>query len=84
MEQETDTNWNPHSDAEQPGAALTVSPFNRRSTRSASVSSRADAEGDGSDAEQDAGGMSESNPPPVRRVLKPARKKGWNSIADKE
>ena len=84
LDREADADWNPHR-MEQRGV-LSVSPFgrNRRSTRSASVGGQADAKGDGSDADEDAGGRTKSNPPPVRRVLKPARKNGWNSIADKE
>ena len=86
LDREADADWNPHSEREKRGASLSVSPFGRRrrSTRSASVGGQADAKGDGSESNEDGDGRSKSTPPRVRRVLKPARKKGWNSIADKE
>ena len=85
LDREADADWNPHR-MEQRGASLSVSPFarKRRSTRSTSVDGEAAAKVDGSVAVEDGGGRSKSSPPPLRRVLKPARKKGWNSIADKE
>ena len=86
LDREADDDWNPHSEREKRGASLSVSPFgrSRRSTGSASGGGHADAKGDGSESNEDGDGRSKSTPPRVRRVLKPARKKGWNSMADKE